>query len=130
MTTSKELADNLYKLAKTGYSMADLESLTSLEKGLINILDSVAYGIENAISSNFVSKSLGISTRDLRLLKRHMVLIHHKPIGSNVRGYWYAANDHELMKMVRSYETRIMKYSVMMKAYRGMIVYKGQEEMF
>ena len=103
--------------------------MTKVEKLLIELLEGDP-GIDNAKSAGALSRHLNITTRELRLLKRHMVLIHHKPIGSNVRGYWFAANDHELMKMVRSYETRIMKYSVMMKAYRGMIINKGQEEMF
>ncbi len=104
--------------------------MIGLEKVLIDILKCNAVGIDNAVSSAYLAGNLDISTRDLRLLKRHMVLMHHKPIGSTVAGYFWAANDHELMKMVRSYESRIMKYSVMMKAYRGMIVNKGQEEMF
>ena len=100
------------------------------DKELIPLLKTHAYGIDNALPAEILSRILGITTRELRQLKRHMVLMHHKPIGSTVQGYFYAANDHELMKMVRSYETRIMKYSVMMKAYRGMILNKGQEEMF
>ena len=104
--------------------------MTKVELELIRLLENHAYGIDNAVSAEDLAMALELSTRDLRLLKRHMVLIHHKPIGSTVQGYFWASNDHELMKMVRSYESRIMKYSVMMKAYRGMILNKGQEEMF
>ncbi len=104
--------------------------LTDVEFDFSQLLVVECYGIENAMRSDRVAYRVGITTRELRLLKRHMVLIHHKPIGSTVAGYFWAANNHELMKMIKSYETRIMKYSVMMKAYRGMIINKGQEEMF
>lgn len=69
-----------------------------LEKRFISTLQNWHTGAEKAITYRELAKELGISNREVRLLKNHLVTEHKKPIGStsgSSSGYFWIKNQKE-----------------------------------
>ncbi len=103
--------------------------MTKLEDNLIRLLEPYP-GIDCAKPASRLADHLGIVTRELRSLKRHLVLVHHLPMGSTTRGFFWAKNDHELMKMANYYDGLIRKASPMKAEYLDQVKAKEQGELF
>lgn len=96
------------------------------EAKLIDYLGHKCKGIENAISKDSLAYNLDITTRELRKAKARLVLKNYVPIGSTQNGYFYAKDDHEIMRFRNEYLARIKKQLKMIKAYEYMVSHKDQ----
>jgi len=99
------------------------------EQRIIDYLKRYAFGRDNAVRSQQIVRDLGISDRDLRENKGHIVKKHGIPIGSTGKGYFYAANDLEIMNFRNEYKSRFDECLLMMKAYEAMVARKDQMSM-
>lgn len=82
------------------------------------------YGKENAISKERLARRFDISTRDLRKLKREIVLVDGIPIGSTTKGYYFPKDDNEIMQIAAYYESLFNKNRIMWQKYLSIVEQK------
>jgi len=103
--------------------------MTQTQNKLINYLKEYCYGKSNAINKDRLARVFKITTRELRDLKRDIVINYRVPIGSTKSGYFYAANDLEIMSF-RKYCLKLAgAHLEMQKAYENIINQKDQLQM-
>jgi len=103
--------------------------MTQIQHRLINYLKEYCFGRANAISKDRLARYFDITTRELRDLKRDIVINEGIPIGSTKSGYFYAANDLEIMSF-RKYCLKLAgAHLEMQKAYENIINQKDQLQM-
>lgn len=99
------------------------------EKKIVNYLETYCYGQNKAISKNRLARIFEITTRELRDLKRDIVINYRVPIGSTSTGYYFAQNDLEIMQF-RKYCLKLAgAHLEMQKAYENIINQKDQMSM-
>jgi len=96
--------------------------MNNIQNRLVNYLQTYCYGKSNAISKDRLARYFDITTRELRDLKRDIVINEGIPIGSTKSGYFYAANKFELMLFRGENYSRFISHKVMMDAYDLMIL--------
>ena len=97
-----------------------------MESKILYYLKTHCTGIDQAITSDELSSLFDISTRELRQVKRNIVLNMDARVGSTEKGYWYAESDIEVMKFRADYVKRIRKYKTMIDAYEGEVAKRDQ----
>ena len=103
--------------------------MTHLQNRLVNYLKEYCYGRDRAISKDRLARYFDITTRELRDLKRDIVMNYAIPIGSTKVGYFYPANDLEIMQF-RKYCLKLAgAHLEMQKAYENIINQKDQLQM-
>ena len=100
-----------------------------IEQRIIDYLKRYAFGRDNAIPSQQIVRDLGITDRDLRDYKGRIVKKYGIPIGSTGMGYFYAANDLEIMNFRNEYHSRGASCFSMSKAYEQIVAEKDQLSM-
>lgn len=103
--------------------------MTHLQNKLINYLKEYCYGKSNAISKDRLASYFNITTRELRDLKRDIVINEGIPIGSTKSGYFFAANDLEIMNFRNEHLSRLTSHKKMLDSYELMIANKDQLQM-
>ena len=102
-----------------------------MEQKILYYLKTHCTGIARAISSDDLSSLFGISTRELRQLKRNIVLNIDTRVGSTSKeGYFYCGNDEDLHRARAEYVSRIRKYKEMIGRYDIELDKKDQKELF
>ena len=100
---------------------------------IINYLETYCYGKINIISKDKLAKVFDISTRELRKLKREIVIKDKIPIISlskgEYTGYFYASNDLEVMAGRNEHLSRLLSHKEMVDAYENIINQKDQMSM-
>jgi len=99
------------------------------ENKLINYLKEYCFGRDNAISKDRLASYFNITTRELRDIKRDIVINNSVPIGSTKAGYFYAASDLEIMNFRNEHLSRLTSHKEMIDAYEIMIAQKDQLQM-
>lgn len=103
--------------------------MNNIQNRLINYLKEYCYGKSNAISKDRLARMFDITTRELRDLKRDIVINYSIPIGSTKSGYFFASNDLEIMSF-RKYCLKLAgAHLEMQKAYENIINQKDQLQM-
>lgn len=102
-----------------------LIKMNRIERKLIRYLKVNCYGKDKAIRKNNLSMILKMTTRDLRAMKRDIVINYRVPIGSYKKGYFYARNDEEINICKNYYLSLIGKHIKVIRAYEKMLR-KGQ----
>jgi len=100
-----------------------------LQNNIINYLKNYCYGKENAIRKDELAKVFDISTRELRDIKRDIVIKRGIPIGATSAGYFYASNDIEIMEFRKYYLSLVGEHLKMQKAYENIVNQKDQMSM-
>lgn len=103
--------------------------MTQIQNRLTNYLKEYCYGKDQAISKDRLARTFDITTRELRDLKRDIVINYAIPIGSTKVGYFYAANDLEIMQFRAENLSRLTSHKKMINAYEMMIAQKDQLQM-
>jgi len=103
--------------------------MTHIQNRLINYLKEYCFGKDNAITKDRLAGTFDITTRELRDLKRDIVINYAIPIGSTKSGYFYAANDLEIMSFRNEHLSRLTSHKKMMDSYEMMIASKNQLQM-
>jgi len=98
-----------------------LQLTTNIKDDITYYLRNYCYGKDNAVSKESLARRFDISTRELRKLKREIVLVDGIPIGATTRGYYFPANDNEIMQIAAYYESLHMKSLAMWKKYLSII---------
>ena len=101
-----------------------------MENKILYYLKTHCTGISRAISSDDLSRIFGISTRELRQVKRNIVLNIDPRVGSATEGYFYCGNDDDLHRARAEYVSRIRKYKEMIDRYDIELDKKDQKELF
>ena len=104
-------------------------TMTQTQHRLINYLKEYCYGKSNAISKDRLASYFNITTRELRDIKRDIVINNSIPIGSTKAGYFYAASDLEIMNFRNEHLSRLTSHREMIDAYEIMIAQKDQLQM-
>ena len=99
------------------------------ERQILHYLKTECIGIENSITSDDLCSIFDISPRELRQVKRNIVLDTDAHVGSTEKGYWYAENDLEVMKFRNDYVKRIRKYKIMIDKYEDLVNSKDQMQL-
>jgi len=103
--------------------------MTQTQNRLINYLKEYCYGKDSAMNKDRLARYFDITTRELRDLKRDIVINYAIPIGSTKSGYFYASNDLEIMSF-RKYCLKLAgAHLEMQKAYENIINQKDQLQM-
>lgn len=103
--------------------------MNNIQNRLTNYLKTYCYGKSNAINKDRLARYFNITTRELRDMKRDIVINEGIPIGSTKSGYFYAANDIETMEF-RKYCLKLAgAHLEMQKAYENIIKQKDQLQM-
>jgi len=100
--------------------------MTQTQNRLISYLKEYCYGKSNAISKDRLAGIFDITTRELRDLKRDIVLNSDRNVGSTEKGYFYASSDLEIMQFRAYYMSRVRESLKMAKAYESEISQKDQ----
>lgn len=104
--------------------------MESIESKILYYLKKHCTGISHAISKNSLASLFSISDRELRQVKRNIVLTMDARVGSTEDGYFYAENDNEVWRFRGEYLSRIRKYNEMIYAYEKEFEKKNQGELF
>jgi len=102
-----------------------LQLKTNIKDDITYYLRNYCYGKENAISKERLAERFGISTRELRKLKREIVLVDEVPIGSTTRGYYFPKDDIEIMQIAKYYKSLFEENLIMYKKYLSIIETKS-----
>lgn len=103
--------------------------MTQIQNRLISYLKEYCFGKSNAITKDRLARVFKITTRELRDIKRDIVINYSIPIGSTKAGYFYAANDLEIMQFRAENLSRLTSHKKMMDSYEIMIASKNQLQM-
>ena len=101
-----------------------------MENKILYYLKTHCTGIDKAIQSKDLCRIFGITDRDLRQLKRNIVLNLDPRVGSSTEGYFYCGNDEDLHRARSEYVSRIRKYKEMVNRYDIELDKKDQKELF
>ena len=88
-----------------------------IENKILHYLRVHAKGISNAVSAKQICQAFSITDRELRQLKRNIVLNIDAKIGSTKSGYWYSEDKNEVALFRADYVSRIRKYKEMIEKY-------------
>jgi len=97
-----------------------------IEQKILYYLRTHCTGIDRAITSDSLCSIFDVSSRELRQIKRNIVLKMDAHVGSTEKGFWYAETDQEVMKFRKDYIKRILKYKVMIDRYEDLVNSKDQ----
>ena len=103
--------------------------MNTMENKILHYLRVHAKGIANAVSAKQICQAFDITDRELRQVKRNIVLGIDARVGSTKDGYWYAENDSEVLRFRSDYVSRIRKYKEMIDAYENEVDLTGQMEL-
>jgi len=78
-------------------------------------------GRERAIKKDDLARQLNISTRDLRDIKRDVVIKYKIPIGSTRDGYFIAVRKDEIELFIKYYKSLITKHAEIIRSYKDII---------
>jgi len=78
-------------------------------------------GRERAIKKDDLARQLNISTRDLRDIKRDVVIKYKIPIGSTRDGYFIAVKKDEIELFIKYYKSLITKHAEIIRSYKDII---------
>lgn len=95
--------------------------MTHIQNKIVNYLKTYCYGKEHAISKDRLARYFNITTRELRDIKRDIVINERVPIGSNRNGYFYAKDLDEIELFIGEYKSRVGEHMKMVNAYTNMI---------
>lgn len=103
--------------------------MTQIQNRLVNYLKEYCFGKSNAINKDRLARIFDITTRELRDIKRDIVINYRVPIGSTKQGYFMASNDLEIMQF-RKYCLKLAgAHLEMQRAYENIINQKDQMSM-
>ena len=100
--------------------------MNNIENKILYYLKTHCAGVDNAISKNELARIFGISDRELRKIKRNIVLNLDARVGSSGNGYFYAETDNQVMIFRAEYMSRVKKYLEMVKAYENEVAKRDQ----
>jgi len=98
-----------------------LQLTTNIKDDITYYLRNYCYGKENAVSKESLARRFDISTRELRKLKREIVLVDGIAVGSTTKGYYFPKDDNEIMQLAKYYESLFKKNLAMWKKYLSII---------
>ena len=105
--------------------------METIEEKILHYLKTHCSGIGYAITADELSSIFGITDRELRQIKRNIVLNIDARVGScSTKGYYYCSNDSELRIARSEYVKRIVECKAMVDRYDGELESKGQKELF
>ena len=101
-----------------------------IEHNILHYLKTHCTGVDRAITADELCSIFDISSRELRQVKRNIVLTMDARVGScSTRGYFYCGNDAELRIARSEYVKRIVKSKAMVDRYDGELEIKGQMQL-
>jgi len=100
-----------------------------LKKDIAYYLRNYCYGKENAIRMKSLARRFNISTRELRKIKRKIVMEDDIPVGSTTRGYYFPKDDNEIMEIAAYYESLSIETRIIWKKYLSMVEKKDWRNM-
>ena len=101
-----------------------------IENKILYYLKTECTGIDRAVTSDELCSLFDISSRELRQIKRRIVLNIDVHVGSTENGFWYAENHNEVGMFMADYISRSEKYQVMINRYKKHIKPKDQGRLF
>ena len=93
---------------------------------MLSLLKRYHWGVHRAIPLKALAIAIGVSEREVRKIKNHLVIERRQPIGSTGDGYFYAENPDELKRFVAEYKSRNKACFEMVRAYEDMLKPQGQ----
>ncbi len=100
-----------------------------MENKILYYLKTHCTGIDRAIPSKDLCRTFGITDRDLRQLKRNIVLNLDARVGSTKNGFFYAENDNEVKMFRNDYKSRSDEYWIMINRYDKYLKRKDQMQL-
>ena len=97
-----------------------------MENKILFYLKTHCTGIDNSITSDDLCSIFDLSSRELRQIKRDIVLKMDAHVGSTEKGYCYAKTDQEIMKFRKGYLKRLLECKVMIDKYEELVNSKDQ----